>query len=357
MGLIKAFLEKGYEVVAVAPEDGYTRFLTETGCRFYPLKMENKGSNPLKDISLLRQLYRIYKEIGPDIVLQFTIKPNIYGTLAASRLGIPVINNVSGLGTVFLHNNFVSKIAQLLYRVSFRYASKVFFQNEDDRGLFVNKKLVRKEKTALLPGSGVNLEKYLPLPFQRHTPFTFLLVARILYDKGIREYIEAIRLLKNKEAFRFMLLGALDEESALGIPKKQVMQWVEEGLIEYFPFTSDIAPFIEQADCLVLPSYREGTPRTLLEGAALAKPLISTNVPGCRDVVEEGYNGYLCRVKDSKDLANKMQIISRLPDTTLRLMGQNSRKLVVLKYDEKIVVASYLEEIGRILSSKNQSNY
>jgi glycosyltransferase involved in cell wall biosynthesis len=358
MGLVKALLKNGYEVIAIAPEDDFSHYLTEAGCHFYPLKMQNKGSNPMKDFFLMRQLYSIYKESKPDIILHFTIKPNIYGTLAAWLLNIPVINNVSGLGTVFLHNNLVSKIATFLYWISFRHARKVFFQNNDDRQLFINKKLVKEAICGLLPGSGVNIEKYNPGLFKRNNPFTFLLIARLLYDKGIKEYIEAIRIFKkSNQTACFQLMGALDKESTLGIPESELKKWKEDGLIEYIPFNHDVLPYLAKADCIVLPSYREGTPKTLLEGSAMSKPLIATDVPGCRDVVQEGVNGYLCKVKDPDDLATKMLKISLLSDSTLAAMGQKSREMVVSKYDEKIVIQSYLEEINLILSGKNQIKY
>jgi glycosyltransferase involved in cell wall biosynthesis len=358
MGLVQSFLEMGYEVIAIAPEDEYSKLLVKSGCQFFPLKMENKGQNPIKDVFLGRQLYKIYKKVKPDVILQFTIKPNIYGTLAASLLKIPVINNVSGLGTVFLHKNLVSKIAHLLYKVSFRHATKVFFQNKDDQQLFIKNKLVRQEVTGLLPGSGVKIEKYNPTEFKRNNPIIFLLIARLLYDKGINEYIQAIRILKNKNInAHFQLMGSLDEVSSLGIPKHQLDEWILEGLIEYIPFKKDIMEDLQNADCIVLPSYREGTPRTLLEGAAMAKPLVATDVPGCREVVEDGVNGFLCKVKDEKDLADKMLKISQLTDSELNSLGRNSRKLVLLKFDEKIVIESYIDAINRILSTVNQVKY
>lgn len=358
MGLVKSFLEQGHQVIAIAPKDDFSHLLVDAGCQYYPLQMENKGNNPIKDLSLIRQLYKIYKEANPDIILQFTIKPNIYGTIAASRLKIPVVNNVSGLGTVFLHDNLVSKVAHLLYKFSFRYAAKVFFQNKDDRQLFLEKKLVREDVTGLLPGSGVMVDKYNPLPFKRNEPLIFLLIARLLYDKGIREYIGAIRIIKNLNVrAHFQLMGSLDEQSSLGITQNELNGWIEEGLIEYIPFKKDVIATIGNADCIVLPSYREGTPKTLLEGAAMAKPLIATDVPGCREVVEDGMNGFLCTVKDEKDLADKILILSRLSDNELNSLGRNSRKMVLLKFDEKIVIQLYNEAINRILSTTNQVKY
>jgi len=349
MGLVKELQKQGFEVLAIAPEDEFSELLEKEGCRFIPVTMENKGSNPLKDLLLIRQLYTIYKTNKPDIVLQYTIKPNIYGSIAARLAGIPVINNVSGLGTVFLHNNLVSKVAKALYKLAFRYPKKIFFQNPEDLELFVQEGLVKKERTGLVPGSGVNVEKFKPAEFNRNHPFTFLLIARLLYDKGIMEYAEAARIVKkNNPSCRMQIIGALDP-GPLGIPEKNLNDWIREGLMEYIPFQKDIRSFISSADCVVLPSYREGTPKTLLEAAAMAKPLIATDVPGCREVVNDGENGFLCEVKNEKDLADKMLKMCSLKNEELRAMGENSRKLVLLKYDEKIVVRKYLEVINEVV--------
>lgn len=349
MGLVKELQKQGFEVLAIAPEDEFSEILKKEGCTFIPLTMENKGSNPLKDLMLIRQLYTIYKANQPDIVLQYTIKPNIYGSIAARLAGIPVINNVSGLGTVFLHNNLVSKVAKALYKLAFRYPKKIFFQNQEDLQLFVQEGLVKKERTGLVPGSGVNLEKFKQTEFQRNSPFTFLLIARLLYDKGIMEFAEAARILKKSNSnCRVQVIGALDP-GPLGIPEETLNQWIAEGLMEYIPFQKDIRSFIASADCVVLPSYREGTPKTLLEAAAMAKPLIATDVPGCRDVIEDTKNGFLCRVKNGPNLADKMLKMCSLPNEELKRMGENSRKLVLLKYDERIVIKKYLEVINEVV--------
>lgn len=349
LGLVKAFQEKGWEVLAIAPEDEYSPLLEEEGCRFIPIKMENKGSNPLRDLSLLHDLYRIYKKNNIDIVLQYTIKPNIYGTMAAEWAGVPVINNVSGLGTVFLHHNLVSVVARFLYKIAFRYPRKVFFQNRDDLQLFLDEKLVKKEVTGVLPGSGVNIEKFRPGQFRRNPAFTFLMISRLLFDKGLMEYAAAARQVKEKfpEA-KFIVIGSLDP-GPLGVPESTVKGWMAEGLLEIIFFRKDVRPFIDEADCVVLPSYREGTPKTLLEAAAMGKPLIATDVPGCREVVEDGQNGFLCQARDSADLAAAMVRMLSQTDEELRAQGRKSREMVLLKYDEKIVIREYLEAIGKII--------
>lgn len=345
-GLVKALLAEGHEVVAIAPEDKYSASLVELGCEFYPVKMQNKGSNPFKDLGYMWQLYRIYRKSKPDVVLQFTIKPNIYGTLAAFPLRKLIINNVCGLGTVFLHDNFTAKIARSLYRLSFLLPNRVFFQNEDDLHLFVEKKLIKEHITALLPGSGVPLEKFQPSPFQRNEQFTFLMVSRLLYDKGVCEYIDAIRLLRKEgKQATFQILGAIEPDANLGVPEADVAAWVKEGLIEYLGTTDNVAQYIKNADCVVLPSYREGTPRSLLEAASMAKPLVATNIAGCRQTIDEKINGFLCEVKDAPSLAEALQKMLELSPEALKLMGQASREKMEREFDEKIVIDKYLRII------------
>ncbi|GAB4395319.1 MAG: glycosyltransferase family 4 protein [Microscillaceae bacterium] len=342
-GLVKSILAEGHQVIAIAPRDNYSEHLIAMGCEYYPVKLENKGSNPLRDLGYMHQLYRIYKKVNPDVVLQFTIKPNIYGTLAAFPLRKLVVNNVCGLGTVFLHDTLTAKIARMLYKFSFRLPKRVFFQNEDDRNLFLERRLIRVKATDLVPGSGIPLHRFMPRPFQRNQPFTFLMVARLLYDKGVREYIEAIRICQAQGIqARFCLLGALEADKRLGIPQALLQQWIAEGLIEYLGTTDDVSSVLDKADCVVLPSYREGTPRALLEAASMAKPLITTDIAGCRQTVEDGHNGFLCEVKNGPDLAQKMLAMYQLDDETLKKMGDASRKKVEAEFDEQIVIEKYL---------------
>lgn len=346
-GLIEELLKEGHTVLAIAPKDKYSNHLMTLGCEFYPVTLEKKGSNPFKDIKYLGRLYRIYKKTKPDIILQFTIKPNIYGTLAASMLNIPVINNVCGLGTVFLREQLLSsKVARLLYKFSFRFPQKVFFQNQDDRSLFIKRRYINPSITDLVPGSGIPVEKFKSPGFKRNKVFRFLLIARLIYDKGILDYIEAIKILKSQGIdAQFSILGAIEEDANLGISKQQLNSWVEEGLVNYLGTSDNVAAIINESDCVVLPSYREGTPRVLLEAASMSKPLIATNVPGCKQTIDNGENGFLCNVKDPKDLAHKMAMMLDLNDRELMVMGQKSRQKAEQEFDEKLVVRKYIDTI------------
>lgn len=347
LSLVKALLNAGHEVIAIAPEDAYSAKLVAEGCAFVPLAMENKGTNPIKDMLLIRDFLKAYKKVKPDVILQYTIKPNIYGSIAAKLAGIPTINNVSGLGTVFIVQNLVSTIAQGLYRFSFQFPAKVFFQNSDDKALFLERKLVKESITEVLPGSGIDTKRFQPASeFKRQDPFVFLMVSRALYEKGLVEYIEASKILKAKyPSIRVQLLGAIEEEGNIGIKRTQVEQWVQEDWLEHLGTSDDVASIIRGADCVVLPSYREGTPRTLLEASAMGKPIVTTNVPGCKETVVDGYNGYLCEVRNGADLAAKMEQVYLLSEAALQTMGQNSRQLAIDKFDEKYVIDRYFAAI------------
>lgn len=349
MNFIRTLLAQGHEVHTVAPHDQYTKLLVEQGCVHHKVRMDSRGANPIKDSALIVELFMIYRKIRPDIVLHYTIKPNVYGTLAASLLKIPVVNNVCGLGTVFLKDNFVSAVAIFLYRISFRFASKVFFQNPDDLNLFINKKLVPEQNVDLLPGSGIDLQKFYPVPYKRNKVFTFLLISRLITDKGVMEFIEAVKKLRSRglEA-RFQVLGAIDPKHKRGIKEEIVQEWIDSGIIEYLGTTDDVREHIHSADCIVLPSYREGTPRTLLEAASSSKPIIATDVPGCNHVVKNNYNGLLCRLKDSDDLAEKMSQMASLENEHLATFGENGRKKVEAEYNESIVIRKYLDTLSTL---------
>lgn len=350
MGLIKALQEQNYKVTVIAPRDEYTPKLIEAGCTYEEVTLDSRGANIIKDIGLIFELIKIYRRVKPDIVLQYTIKPNIYGTIAAKWLNIPAVNNVCGLGTVFLKKNLVSKIASLMYRISFKFPQKVFFQNSYDRRLFIKNGLVKKEITDILPGSGIDLEKFKASGFKRNKRFTFLLISRLIHDKGIIEYIKAVEILKSKGVdAKFQILGPKDPEHKRGIKTEIVDQWIQNNTIEYLGTTDDVRSFINQSDCVVLPSYREGTPKTLLEAASSAKPIVTTDVPGCKDVVVHNYNGLLCKVKDPEDLAQKMIKVANYDNTKLQELGENGRKKVESEFSEKIVVDKYLYAIRELI--------
>ena len=350
MGLIKALQQQGHQIITIAPEDDYTAKLTEANCEYIPLRMDSRGANPIKDFGLTLELIGIYKRIKPDVVLHYTIEPNINGTLAAAITRTPAINNVCGLGTVFLKNNLVSLVAKGLYKLAFAFPNKVFFQNQDDLNLFAENKLIDESITDILPGSGIDLSKFHPLKKARDKKFSFLMISRLIHDKGVLEYIEAIKILRGRGIdAEFKLLGPKDPLHARGIQLDIIDGWIESNSVDYLGKTDDVKPFLAEADCVVLPSYREGTPRSLLEAASVCKPIVATDVPGCREVVVHGHNGLLCNLKDANDLADKMMEMAAYDAERIHQMGENGRQRVLENFDESIVIDKYIGAINEIL--------
>lgn len=355
-GLIRALIEHGYQVIALAPRDGYEARLEAMGCRFIALPMDNHGTNPAKDLALLRGYYRILRAERPLALCSYTIKPNVYGSLAASALGIPVINNIAGLGATFINQSLVTRLVRLLYRLALRQSHRVFFQNRDDRELFIQAGLAPSDRTDCLPGSGMDLARFrpAPLPEEADGAFRFLMIARLLKDKGVLEFAEAARIAKRHFPLaRFQLAGSHDAGNPNAIPASTLAQWRDQGLLEQLGQVEDVRPHIAAAHCVVLPSYREGTPRSLLEAAAMARPLIATDAVGCREVVEHGVNGLLCRVRDSADLAAAMQQMMTLPRQRRIDMGAAGRSRLETRFDEKIVIGKYLDAIGQVAAGRS----
>jgi glycosyltransferase involved in cell wall biosynthesis len=350
-GLVRGLLDAGYEVVAIAPPDTHAQRLIDIGCRFIPIEMESKGVNPIADAGLLSRYISILHRERPNAYLGYTIKPNIWGSLAAQACGIPAINNISGLGTAFIRETWLTAVVRMLYRAALARSHVVFFQNEDDRSLFVRQKLVCARRTGLLPGSGIDLEHFSPMAFEKpaRREFLFLLIARLLYDKGVREYIEAARMLKTRRPeVRCALLGFLDVENRTAVSRREVKDWEREGIIEYLGVADDVRPHIAAADCIVLPSYREGTPRTLLEAAAMGKPIVATDVPGCREVVEHARTGLLCRVRDARDLSEKMRMIADMAPLERQALGTAGRVKMEREFDERLVIKAYFRALAEI---------
>lgn len=350
-GLIRALVAAGYEVVAVAPDDKYAASLKSLGCRFVPLHMENGGTNPVKEALLIWRFLRLFAQERPDVYLGYTVKPNVYGSLAAHMVGIPAINNISGLGAVFIKGGLLARLVRHLYRLALGRSAKVFFQNPDDRALFIEGGLVKANVAELLPGSGIDLSQFVPVPLGgRREKVRFLLVARMLRDKGVYEYVEAARQLHERwPQAEFCLLGFLDVQNPAAISRSEMDAWIADGVVNYLGVSDDVRAEIAAADCVVLPSYREGTPRTLLEAAAMARPIITTDAVGCREVVDDGVNGFLCEVRSADDLAAKMDEILCLSVSQRTEMGLRGRKKVESKFDEQIVIGKYLDAISSII--------
>lgn len=347
-GLIAELLRYGYSVTAIAPPDEYSARITQTGAQYIPLEMDNRGTDPLRDLRLCVSLVGILRNERPACVLTFTVKPNVFGAFAARALGIPIVINISGLGTVFIKRSWVTAVVRMLYRVALRFASRVFFQNQDDLEYFVGERLVDPSKAWLVPGSGVDTKMYSPAP-ESATPqntFRFLLLGRILWDKGVGEFVEAAARMRRRHSdFEIVLMGFIGVENVTAVPMSQIEEWDRKGIVKYVSASVDVRPEIAKADCVVLPSYREGTPKALLEAASMGKPIITTDVPGCRQVVDDGVTGFLVRVRDAADLADKMERMLSLSEAERRAMGLRGREKMIREFDERIVIERYLQAI------------
>ncbi|MCG7531140.1 glycosyltransferase family 4 protein [Psychrobium sp. MM17-31] len=349
---ITALLDKGYTVLAIAPQDEYSEKLVELGCNYFHVDIDQGGTNPFRDLKTLFSFFILYKRHRVNVVLNFTPKNNIYSTLAAKVADARVINNIAGLGVLFIRENLTSKIARVLYRYSQRKADKIFFQNEDDRELFLSYKLARSSVTERLPGSGVDLARFQLTPAPNDKKIRFLLIARMLFDKGIGHYVEAARELRARygESVEFQLLGFLDVDNPSSVSKKQMDDWVAEGIVRYIGISNNVEQEIAKVDCMVLPSfYREGVPKSLLEAAAMGKPIVTTDNVGCRETVEDGSNGFLCEVRSTESLINKLDVIIQMSHEERLKMGEKSRIKVEREFDERIVINKYLNAIKNCL--------
>lgn len=349
-GLIRALAAEGYKLVAVCPEadlmpSDYYRLPLDR----LALPMDRSGLNPLADLQVLRHISRLIDRSRPEAILTFTVKPNIYGCIAAARAGIPAIPNVSGLGTAFKSSRALRVLVERLYRFAFRNAPAVFFQNRDDLELFVERRLARRSQAVLVPGSGIDLEHFSPRPLPSGE-VRFLLIGRLLRDKGVREYVAAAKSLRQRfPAARFQLLGPLDRSNRTAIAAAELDGWVADGSIEYLGTSGDVRASIEQATVVVLPSYHEGMPRSLLEAAAMARPLVASDIPGCRDIVRHGRTGLLCKAGAAVSLEQAMAAMAAMPHGQRVAMGLAARTLAEAEFDQKIVIHAYLESLDRLV--------
>lgn len=348
--VIEALLDQGHHVTILAPPDDATPALRAMGCRVVALDMDVQGVSPWQDARLASRLARHFATLKPDIILSYTVKNNIFGAVAAKRLGIPFLPNISGLGTGFLSGTALRIAVETLYRVAFRGLPILFFQNPDDRDLFVHRRLITPDQPRLLPGSGVDLNHFAPTPLLPGRDTVFLMISRLLRDKGVREYVAAARQLRSiRNDVRFQILGPVGARNRSALGSGDLAGWVDEGVIEHLGEHDDVRPFIAHADCVVLPSYREGAPRTLLEAASMARPLIATDVPGCRHVVDDGNTGLLCAPRDIDSLRHTMEAFANMPTNARVMMGGAGRNKMLCEYDQEIVVERYLTAISDLV--------
>ena len=346
--LIKKIISNGNEVVVTGPNRDNIDKIVALGVIFAEVSMKKNGVNPLADLRYLKYLYNLIKKEKPDVVFGYTSKPVIYGSIAAKMAYVShIVAMVTGAGYAFTARSLKAKIIKFimssLYKIAFKCADVVIFQNQDDKIEFERDKLVEGEKCKIVSGSGVNLEKFYMEPYP--DKITFFMLSRVMYSKGVREYLEACKIIKNKYSdVRFMLLGAC-ENIQDSISYDDLKKYVDDGIIEYFEETNDVAEYYKQCSVYVLPSYREGTPRTVLEAMAMGRAIITTDAPGCRETVIDGETGFLVPVKDAIAVAEKMEVFIKKPEL-IKKMGAASAKYCREKYDVNIVNKDMLKYLN-----------
>ncbi len=353
--LVKALAEK-YDVAILTEVDGsFKDGDLENIVRF--TDVGKSVMNPITALKYNSRVRKALKQIKPDVCLTFTIRPAIYGNMVTRGLDIPTISTITGTGPLFESKSLSYTVARQLYKSVLKKTRFVFFPNYDDLEAFIRAKYIRREQAKRVPGSGVNYEKFAPMPFTRGNDgkFVFLYISRLIKDKGVMEYVEAASILKERfPKAEFHIIGPLwtGNKRSLTVTEKELKSWIEKKWIVYHDKQKDIRPYVANADCVVMPSYREGMNNVLLEAASMARPLITTNVTGCRDIVEDGVNGLLCKVKDGKDLAEKMKLMMAIPANEREMMGKKGREKMIREFDKKIVIQIYLQAIDEVVNGK-----
>jgi glycosyltransferase involved in cell wall biosynthesis len=349
--VFRAFLDAGVEVLVASPSDGHSEKLRALGCIPVALPLLPASKNPLREAATLAGFLRLYHARRPDMVFHFTIKCNLYGSLAATALGIPHVNGISGLGSAFNNEGPLRFAARWAYRIAQRRTHKVFFQNAYDLEFMLREKMVRAERAVLLPGSGVNLDSFVPSHRPRAEEFVFVFAGRMLWEKGLLYLAEAMRLLRREEPrTRCLAFGFLDPGNPKYVDQEQLAAWEAEGVLVYGGPLEDVKQAYRQADCVILPTYyREGVPKSLLEAAAMAKPILATDLPGCRQAVIDGENGLLCAPRDTGALAHAMLRMVRMPEAERRRLGDNGRRRVETSFGESRVIDQYLKTARGLL--------
>jgi glycosyltransferase involved in cell wall biosynthesis len=340
--LILELVKKQHDVYLVLPESSENDYFNKMGCKIITVDVDRRGLNPVADLTLFINYLKIFKKIKPDLILSYTIKPNIYGSLASTILKMKQICNITGTGATFFEENFLSNLVKILYRFSVKNSYKVFFQNRSDLDFFVKNHLV-KDNYELIPGSGVNIDEYPYLPDRKPINFTFLFLGRIMKIKGIDEYLIAAKnIKKNNPKINFYVAGFIEEQKYEEIIKN----YVDNGIIEYFGYRDDVKKMFEISTCLVLPSHGgEGIPNVVLEAAAYGKICLVSNVCGSTDVIVDYSNGFVFEPKNNEDLIDKMHNILYEKQTEIDKIILKNRKIVENKFDRKIVMKKYIELI------------
>lgn len=341
--LVEELIKEGNEVFLALPVSEETSYFSDMGCKIIDTPLDRRGTNPISDMKLMLQYIKVIRMVKPDVVLTYTIKPNTYGGIAARICKRKVIHTVTGLGSVYIQDMWQKNIAVLLNRIAFKGASKIFFLNEDNKKFYKKLNIISDDyETFIVPGSGVNLDKFKYTELPSTSKITFTFVGRVLKDKGIEEFMSAAEeLRKNYTNLEFQVVGFVDEEKYIDLLKI----YEDRGIINYLGKRNDIPQIMASSSCIVLPSYGEGRGTVLQEGAAVGRPLITCDTYGCKDNVEDGHNGFLCKVADIESLMVAMKKFIELPKEEKVLMGKRSREKAEKEFDRDIVIKSYIKTI------------
>ena len=341
---------EGFQIYAIAPKDKYSDNLA-LDFNFIELKnVDRKGTNPFKDIKLFFEILNIYKELKPSVVFNFTIKLNIYSSFVCKKLKIKYLNIITGLGSSFLQKSFLRKFTLILYKIAFKKSSKIIFQNEDDHDFFIKRKIISKNKAMIIRGSGIDTSFFVSDPNyvqKNSSKIIFLMISRLLRDKGIFEFMSAAKIVKERfPEVEFRLIGPLDVENPSSVDMEYMKNWSD--YVIYCGEKEDVREAIKESNVVVLPSYREGTPKNLLEAMSMGKPIITTDVAGCRQLIHNEENGFLVPVKNIERLADAMIKFIYLPIDIQKEMGEKGRKIVLNEYSDTIVINSFLNLLKTI---------
>ncbi|WP_211274497.1 glycosyltransferase family 4 protein [Paenibacillus oryzae] len=344
--LIKRLIEEGNEVIISMPNFIENKYFIEMGCKIYNTDVDRRGINPIKDAYQLIRYLVLIKKINPDIILSYTIKPNIYGGIASRITRKKQISNITGTGATFLSDNFINKIAKIMYKFSLKNSYKVLFQNNGDKDFFISQKIV-KDNYRVIPGSGVNLSDYqlTPLP-SIENEINFIFIGRVMKIKGIEEYLNcALNLKKTYPKANFYIAGFIEESQYSQI----INDYHVKGIVQYIGFQKNIKQWIEKCHCTILPSHGgEGVPNALLESAAMGRICVASNIHGSREVIDDNKTGFLFEARNADDLFKKIQMLIELDSSSLAAMGRLAREKMEQQFDRQIIINTYLNEIDEI---------
>lgn len=334
-------LLKDHQVVIALPYGKMVDLLVNDGCRFIETSIDRRGINPLTDLKLLLKYFNLIRFEKPDLIITYTIKPNVYGGVVCRLLGTPYAMNITGLGTAFENDNWLKKIVVCLYQMASKKAKVVFFENSENERFFVDNRIIKRDQAKLLNGAGVNLDYFNYQEYPDNDVFRFLFVGRVMKEKGVDELFSAMERLVKKYDCCLDVVGEFEEDYSEVINK-----YKKEGWLNYYGFQEDVRPFIKQCDCFVLPSYHEGMANTNLESAAIGRPLITSNIPGCREALINEVSGFLCEPNDQRSLYCQMNRMLKLPPVIRAKMGRAGHKHVSLVFDKRNVVNETIMKLG-----------